>query len=135
MKCKILLDTSILLMLYEGVDIIEEIENTLGTKCEFYVLIEVLNELRRLSEVGIGWRSKAASMALQYIKGRIKVVEQVLEKNECSDVDEAIVNAAKKYGSEFIYATADKELKRKLRELNVPVLTWWLGKRKFVVIT
>ncbi len=132
-RCRILLDTSVLLMLYDGIDVIEEIEDSLSIKCEFYVPTAVVNELLKLKDQRSGWRSRAAAIALQYIKGKVKVMEHPPGK-KYSTADEVIVDIAKVRGEEFIYATVDKELKEKLRELEVPVLTWWLGRRKFVII-
>jgi len=121
-------------MLYEGIDIIEEIENSLDTKCEFLTLPIVISELMKLKNQRSGWRSKAAAVALRYIKSRVKMFEAGFNR-EYSTADDAIIDIAKNYGDEFVYATVDKELKQKLRELNVPILTWWFGRRKFVIVT
>ncbi|MCD6428135.1 MAG: 30S processome protein Utp24 [Desulfurococcales archaeon] len=132
-KCRVLLDTSVLLMLYDGIDVIEEIEDSLNVKCEFYTPTAVVNELLKLKDQRSGWRSRAAAIALQYIEGRVEVVEHPPGR-KCSTADEAIVDIARVRGDEFIYATVDRELKQKLRELKVPVLTWWLGRRRFVIV-
>ena len=132
-KCRVLLDTSVLLMLYDGIDVIEEIEDSLNIRCEFYTPAAVVGELLKLREQRSGWRSRAAAIALQYIKEKVKVMEHPSGR-KYSTADEAIVDIARERGEEFIYATVDRELKQKLRELKVPVLTWWLGRRKFVIV-
>ena len=132
-RCRVLLDTSVLLMLYDGIDVIEEIEDSLNVKCEFYTPTAVVNELLKLKGQRSGWRSRAAAIALQYIKEKVKVMEHSPGR-KYGTADEAIVDIARARGEEFIYATVDKELKQKLRKLKVPVLTWWFGRRKFVIV-
>lgn len=132
-KCRVILDTSVLLMVYEGVDVIEEIENSLGIKCEFLIPSAVISELVRLRNQKTGWKGRASAVALQYIEGRASEYKVPLSMNYRT-ADDAIVDIAKNFRDKFIYATVDKELKQRLRGLNVPILTWWFGKRKFTIV-
>jgi len=132
-KCRVILDTSVLLMVYEGVDVIEEIENSLGIKCEFLIPSAVISELVRLRNQKTGWKGRASAVALQYIEGKASEYKVPLSMNYRT-ADDAIVDIAKNFRDKFIYATVDKELKQRLRGLNVPILTWWFGKRKFTIV-
>lgn len=131
-KCKVVLDSSILLQTYEGIDVIELIGSELG-RCEYYVLDTVIEELRRLA-VSDGLKGKAANLALQYLNTYgVKVIDTLLRGLNVDD--SLIVFFQDEYvRREYIVATNDVDLRRKLLKLGVRVITWWSGKFKYVLI-
>jgi len=73
-------------------------------------------ELTGISSRG-GEGAAEASLALQ-LASRCRVVDVTLQPHET--VDDAIVKAAQKLGA--VVATNDIELKKRLRDINVPVV-------------
>jgi len=129
-ECKVLLDTSVLLLVYDGVDPIESIDDALSTKCDYYVPDIVIDELIKLASKNIGIKSRAARLALQYMRGKVKVM---ITDKRYRTADEFI----KKYvmsDPSIIVATTDDELKRELKSKGIRVITWWFSKRKFVEV-
>jgi len=129
-ECKVLLDTSVLLLIYDGVDPIEGIDDALSTKCDYYVPDIVLDELIKLASKNTGIKSKAARLALQYMRGKVKVM---ITNRKYRTADEFI----KKYVTSdpsIIVATMDDELKRELKSRGIRVITWWFSRRKFVEV-
>jgi len=129
-ECKVLLDTSVLLLIYDGVDPIEGIDDALSTKCDYYVPDIVLDELIKLASKNTGIKSKAARLALQYMSGKVKVM---ITNRKYRTADEFI----KKYVTSdpsIIVATMDDELKRELKSRGIRVITWWFSRRKFVEV-
>jgi hypothetical protein len=126
-KIKVLLDTSVLLQVYEGIDVLEKIERALGTQCEFYVLDAVLDELIRLSQ-GVGRRGKAARLAISYMRNKVKLITF---KGEQGKTDDIIMEFMRRNKGEFVIATNDKKLRKDLKKMNVKIVTWWLGKYEY----
>jgi rRNA-processing protein FCF1 len=98
------------------VDIFEELEYLLQKKIDFIVPSSVKLELTGISSRG-GEGAAEASLALQ-LASRCRVVDVTLQPHET--VDDAIVKAAQKLGA--VVATNDIELKKRLRDINVPVV-------------
>jgi hypothetical protein len=98
------------------IDIFQEIEYLLQKKVDFIVPSAVKQELTSISARG-GEGSSEASLALQ-LASRCRVVEVSLQPEET--VDDAIVKAAQKLSA--VVATNDIELKKKLRDIPVPVV-------------
>lgn len=113
---QVILDSSFLLELVSRpLKRIEELDIVLGG-VEFIVLEPTIKELAKLaSETGI--KSKKASAALEYVKDlkKIEVADTRL------DVDSTILNYAVKHG--YAVATLDQNLRRRLKEAGVPVIT------------
>jgi rRNA-processing protein FCF1 len=108
-------DTSMLMLLYEGVSVFEQAGDLLASNPECIVPRAVLEELRRIAENGEGLhRRRAARLALQAVETRCRVVETV-----ASSADDALIELALRDPS-LIVATADNELRRRLRELGLP---------------
>ncbi len=109
-------DTSILLLLYEGVPVFDEAAELLASKPECVIPRQVVEELRRFASEGPGLhRMRAARLALQALEKRgCKVVEV-----EAGDADDALLELALRDGS-LIVATADNGLRRRLREKGLP---------------
>jgi rRNA-processing protein FCF1 len=111
------LDSNFLMIPFQfNLDIFQEIEYLLQKKVDFVVPSAVKNELTGISSRG-GEGAPEASLALQ-LASRCRVVEVTLDQGET--VDDAIVKASKKLGA-FV-ATTDIELKKRLRNINVPVV-------------
>jgi hypothetical protein len=99
-----------------NLDIFQEIEYLLQKKVDFVVPSAVKTELTGISSRG-GEGAAEASLALQ-LASRCRVVEVTLDPGET--VDDAILKASKKLGA--VVATTDIELKKRLRDINVPVV-------------
>lgn len=108
-------DTSILLLLYEGVPVFEQVEELLDARPECVVPRQVVEELERLSSSPGLHRRRAARLALQALSARrCRVIDA-----PGSSADEALLALA---GSDpgLVVATADNELRRRLREQGFP---------------
>jgi len=111
------LDSNFLMIPFQfNLDIFQEIEYLLQKKVDFVVPSAVKNELTGISSRG-GEGAPEASLALQ-LASRCRVVEVTLDQGET--VDDAIVKASQKLGA--VVATTDIELKKRLRNINVPVV-------------
>jgi uncharacterized protein len=114
---KVILDSNFLMVPFQfHVDIFEELEYLLQKKIDFIVPSSVKLELTGISSRG-GEGAAEASLALQ-LASRCRVVDVTLQPHET--VDDAIVKAAQKLGA--VVATNDIELKKRLRDINVPVV-------------
>lgn len=117
MPIKVILDSNFLMIPFQfNLDIFQEIEYLLQKKVDFVVPSSVKNELTIISSRG-GEGAPEASLALQ-LASRCRVVEVNLDQGET--VDDAIVKASRKLGA--VVATTDIELKKRLRDINVPVV-------------
>ena len=115
---KILLDTNFLLIPYQfNVDIFSQIDRIADFKYELFVLDRSLEELRKIINEQKGSDKDAAKIALKLIA--IKGIK-VVKANDFQSVDDAIVDASSK--GDFIVATQDKELKKKLTQKGVPII-------------
>ena len=117
MPVKVILDSNFLMAPFQfHVDVFEELEYLLQKKIDFIVPSAVKLELTSISSRG-GEGAAEASLALQ-LASRCRVVDVNLKPQET--VDDAIVKAAQKLGA--VVATNDIELKKRLRDINVPVV-------------
>ena len=117
MPVKVILDTNFLMIPFQfNLDIFQEIEYLLQKKVDFVVPSSVKSELTGISSRG-GEGAAEASLALQ-LASRCRVVEVSLNPGET--VDDAIVKASQKLGA--VVATTDIELKKRLRDINIPVV-------------
>jgi rRNA-processing protein FCF1 len=117
MPIKVILDSNFLMIPFQfHIDVFQEIEYLLQKKVDFVVPSAVKTELTGISTRG-GEGAPEASLALQ-LASRCRVVEVTLQEGE--SVDDAIVKASQKLGA--IVATTDIELKKRLRDINVPVV-------------
>ena len=117
MPVKVILDSNFLMIPFQfHIDIFQEMEYLLQKKVDFIVPSSVKLELTGISSRG-GEGAPEASLALQ-LASRCRVVEVSLQPSET--VDDAIVKAAQKLGA--VVATNDIELKKRLRDINVPVV-------------
>ncbi|MGQ9514047.1 MAG: type II toxin-antitoxin system VapC family toxin [Thermoproteota archaeon] len=110
------MDTSALLAPFQlGIDFERWIGILVDSKVEIFVLRETLAELEALSS-SFGKLGSDASKAL-VLAGRYRVISSP----EPGDVDECLIKAAKRYNCAV--ATCDRSLKRRLRDLNIPVFS------------
>jgi len=117
MPVKVILDTNFLMIPFQfNLDVFQEIEYLLQKKVDFVVPSSVKSELTTISARG-GEGAPEASLALQ-LASRCRVVEVTLKPGE--SVDDAIVKASQKLKA--LVATTDIELKKRLRDINVPVV-------------
>jgi len=115
LKRRVILDTSILLLLYEGVRVFDDIEEVLEAHPECVVPRHVINELEKLADSKRAHKRKAARLALDVVAKRCRVVDV----REAENTDDAIIKLAL-IDADAIVATADNELRRRLRELGKP---------------
>ncbi len=105
------------MLLYEGVPVFEEAAELLASNPECIIPAPVLGELKKLatgSHAGLH-RRRAARLALEAIrKHGCRIVETATSR-----ADEALIELSIA-DQELIVATADNELRRRLRELGLP---------------
>ncbi len=110
----VILDTSIALAVFENlIDLEEKLVELLGDY-KIVVPSTVKREIENLAKYGKGKARINAKSALRYIK-RFEVVES-MER----EVDKSIIELASKLRAAV--ATNDRELKKKLRKLDLPVI-------------
>lgn len=116
---KVLLDTNMLLSVYElRIDIQEEIEGKLG-KSDIRVLEGTIKEIQELRKQGKR-KEKAANIALEYIKKR-----GFKKEKDTGKVDETL---EKKAVQGYWIATNDKALRGKIKEKGGKTLYLRSGK-------
>jgi rRNA-processing protein FCF1 len=118
-KLKVILDSNALFVpLQFKIDIFEELKALLGVNFEPVVLSPIRRELEIIAEAGSPKMHKLASYALKLAEKCVffKVAQ---EKNTCSP-DDVIIEMAKKWNCPVF--TNDRELKKKLRNISVPVI-------------
>lgn len=125
---RVIIDTNVLLAPSKfKVDIFEEIRKTVHEHVELCIMQGTLGELRKITKSPKASAPDKfhAKIALQMIeKFKITIIESTL-----SYVDRAILEAA---DADTIVLTADTELKNRLVERKIPVLS--LKKGKFMVL-
>jgi len=110
----IVLDTNMLMLIAEGINVFEQIEEKLAVRPRYVVLKPVINELKKLAGSGKPSLAKKAAFAIEIATRFCEIVNIEAEKS----VDDIIVEFAVKNNAAV--ATNDRELRRKLREKGVP---------------
>jgi len=115
---KVVVDSNFLIAPFLlGKDIFSELSQVIDRRYEVVVLDCVLDELRRLAEKG-GRKGKLAEAALAFVeKGRFRVCPPGVEGE---GVDDLILKYASK--ERCIVATNDAVLRKRLRQIGVPVI-------------
>ncbi len=116
---KVLLDTNFLVYCAkQKIDYFEKISKIINPKPEIVILSSVSNELKSLTEKSKKTKDKeSAKLALKILEKRIKekkIKTMKTEKKSDKNADDAILNLAKNQNN-VIVATADRELKKKLK--------------------
>jgi len=115
---KILLDTNFLMACGQfKVDIFSQIDGITNFKYKIYILDKIIEELKKIVEEQKGKHKDAAKVALTLID--IKHLE-IIKTNSNKKTDDIIVDISSK--NDFIVATQDKDLKRKLFNHNISVI-------------
>ncbi|MCD6574022.1 MAG: hypothetical protein J7K95_08035 [Thermoplasmata archaeon] len=110
----VVLDTNALLFPYQlGINIEKEITRLLGI-CRIMVPTSVIKEAERLA-AGDGSVSTAAKLGLSIVRKRdFQIIETVYEG------DDGVMDVAVKMNAAIV--TNDKELKKKAKEMGLPVI-------------
>jgi len=111
-----------MLPVQKRLDVFELIPEILEDRVEFYVVKQTLKELENLSK-NRGKSGMAARVALELLKSRkVRVLD--VEGRSC---DEAILRVAT---NDFIVATNDKMLRKRLKGANVKTI--YLRSKKYL---
>jgi len=125
---KILLDTNFLMICAQfKVDIFSEIERICNFNYKLYVLDKMVDELKYIIGKQKGKHKEAAKIALQLLK--IKKIE-IIKTDSSEKTDDIIVEYA--YKKDYLVATQDKDLKRKL--INQGTTTIILKQKKMLAV-
>lgn len=128
--CKILLDTSTLLLVSEGVDLEIKLREDLDCdKIELYTLDVVVSELRSLASSKSVRRAPPAKHALEYVAKHVKVVNT--GSGEFSG-DKALLDYVP-VNPEYVVVTLDKKLRKLMKLAGFKVATWWYSRRRFSI--
>jgi hypothetical protein len=115
---KVILDSNALFTpLQFKIDIFEELKTLLNRRFEPVLLSPVRQELERLSKESSPQMRKNAALALKLVE-KCKVV--VIDETGTDNVDDAITKVASR-GRCAVF-TNDRQLRKKLRDINVPVI-------------
>jgi len=115
---KVILDSNALFTpLQFKIDIFEELKTLLNRRFEPVLLSPVRQELERLSKESSPQMRKNAAFALKLVE-KCKVV--VIDETGTDNVDDAITKVASR-GRCAVF-TNDRQLRKKLRDINVPVI-------------
>jgi len=115
---KIILDSNALFIpLQFKIDILEELKTLLNTKFQLILLTPIRNELQVFAEKGSPKMRKFASYALKLTE---KCTFVDVDEKLAGSPDDAIVEAAREWNCPVL--TNDRELRKRLRNINVPVI-------------
>jgi rRNA-processing protein FCF1 len=112
----VVLDTNMLLLMADGVPVLDNIREQLETEPLFVVIKPVYDELIRLLMEGESKVRKKAKFALEIVNTFCTIVDY--PRREGESVDDAIIRYAQE--NKAIVATSDRELRRKLRAHGIP---------------
>ncbi len=115
-KPRIVLDTNMLLLIADGINIFEQIEEQLLARPEYIVLKPVMKELEKLATRGKPLLRRKAKLALEIAKKYCRIID--VEEKPGERVDDIILRYA--IENNTIVATNDKELRKKLRRNGIP---------------
>lgn len=124
---KIVLDTNFLLYIFTSkIDIFDEIEKNIHFRPDYYVLDKTIIELEKLINKGTFSERKASKLGLEIIKRKhLKIINT--EKNLY--VDDALVELDP---NEYVIATQDSGLKKRLKEKKFKILT--IRQKKYIIM-
>jgi rRNA-processing protein FCF1 len=116
---QVILDSNFLFVpLQFKIDIFEGITNLLNQRFEPVILSPIYRELQKMAEKSSPKLRKQASLALKLAE-KCSIVD--VEKREEETNDDVIVRVAAQW-DRCPVATNDRELRKKLRNINVPVI-------------
>ncbi len=115
---KVILDSNALFVPFQfRIDVFSELERLLNRRFELVVLSAVKRELEVLAEKGAPKMRRVASCALKFAE-RCRFVEVATSFSALTD--DVIVEVAAEWGA--VVFTNDKLLRRRLRDISVPVI-------------
>jgi len=115
---KVILDSNFLLIPSQfKIDIFESMMNLLNQRYEPTILSSTLHELQTIGEKGPPKLRKQAQIALKLAE-RCQMVKVERSKDETND--DVIIRIAVEWRSPV--ATSDRELRKRLRNQNIPVI-------------
>ncbi|MBU89951.1 nucleotide-binding protein [Candidatus Woesearchaeota archaeon] len=115
---KILLDTNFLMLIAQfKVDIFTELDRICNFNYRLFVLDKTIEELKDIIETQKGKHKAVAKVALQLLKLKKVTVVKTCSKKHTDDI---ILDIASK--DDFIVATQDKDLKRRLINQGTSVI-------------
>lgn len=118
-RLKVILDSNALFVpLQFKIDIFEELRKLLNMKFDLILISPIRRELEKLAENGSPKMRKNASYALKMAE-KCKLIE-LDEEIAGSSPDDAILQVAREWKS--LVFTNDRELRKRLRNINVPVI-------------
>jgi rRNA-processing protein FCF1 len=110
---KVLLDTNFLLLPFQRrIDIFREIERLVGSRVEFLVLSQVLDELHQLEAAGPLKNRRAAASALELAAKNCHTVDVTSTQTKGLNADAALLRYAQT--AQAAVATNDQELRQAL---------------------
>ena len=117
-KLKVILDSNALFVpLQFKIDVFSELERLLNRRFELILLSAVKRELEILAEKGAPKMRKSACLALKFAE-RCRLVE--VDAEASAAVDDVVVEVAKEWSA--VVFTNDKQLRKRLRDISVPVI-------------
>ena len=119
-RTRVILDTNMLMMPGQGVDIFALIDATLQENYDMFVVFSTYYELKQIAEGHKKVKGKEKFNAkLGYIMAHQRNVRQLADKGK--NVDDSLVAYANK---KTIIVTLDRELQRRVKEKGGRVLTY-----------
>jgi len=116
---KIIMDSNALFVpLQFKIDIFEQIDKLLNMRFELILLSPIRRELEKLAKNGSSKMQKNASYALKMAE-KCKLIELDEERSDSSP-DDSIFQVAREWNSPVF--TNDRKLRKRLRDINVPVI-------------
>ncbi len=116
-KPVIILDTNMLLLLYRGKQVFDNIEEKLAIKPDYICPETVVLELEKFSKE----KNSNARIAKRVIENLDKLCRRTPSKSPSADKDIIIQSLElQEKGHIVIVATNDRDLRRKLREAGIP---------------
>lgn len=112
----ILLDTNMLLLIADGINVFEQIEEKILSKPIYIVLKPVIEELEKLIKKGPPSLRRKARFALEIARRFCKIID--IETKPGEKVDNILIRYALENNAAV--ATNDRELRRKLRDIGIP---------------
>lgn len=115
---KIILDSNALFVpLQFKIDVFEELKMVLNRNFEFVLLSPIRRELEKLAEKGSPKTRKNASYALKLAE-KCRLIE--VNEKYVGSPDDVIVQMAREWNCPVF--TNDRQLRKRLRNINVPVI-------------
>jgi rRNA-processing protein FCF1 len=117
-RLKIILDSNAFFVPFQfNIDIFEELQKLLNRNFDLILIPSVKKELETIASQGRLETKRRAVLALQMAE-KCTLLDDKLDKNRSTD--DLILRAASRYG--YPVFTNDRELRDKLRDINVPVI-------------